>query len=108
MVVNSRIVGVFKMTDETGGDDKLLCVIDDVRFDDCKELEDISQFTLDEIEHFFVHYKGLEPGKEVKGSGWGSREEAEQILEAALKSYEAEGHNEKEDVAERTDAEAKN
>ena len=84
VVVNSRIIGVFKMTDEAGGDDKLLCVIDDVRFDDYQELDDISQFTLDEIEHFFVHYKDLEPGKEVKGSGWGDKAEAERILQEAI------------------------
>lgn len=108
VVVNSRIIGVFKMTDEAGGDDKLLCVIDDVRFDDYQELDDISQFTLDEIEHFFVHYKDLEPGKEVKGSGWGSREEAEKIFEASLEAYKATGENLKENVAEESDAKSEN
>ena len=108
VVVNSRIVGVFKMTDEAGGDDKLLCVIDDVRFDDYQELDDISQFTLDEIEHFFMHYKDLEPGKSVNSAGWGNREEAEAILDAALKAYEAEGHNEKDNVEEEIDAKTEN
>lgn len=108
VVVNARIVGVFKMTDEAGGDDKLLCVIDDPRFDHYQELEDISQFTRDEIEHFFVHYKDLEPGKEVEGSGWAGREEAEALFEETLKNYEKEGVNSKDKVAEEKDAESEN
>ena len=64
--------------------DALLCVLDDPRFEDFQNVGDISQFTLDEIEHFFVHYKDLEPGKEVKGSGWGDKAEAERILQEAI------------------------
>ena len=84
VIVKARPVGVFKMVDEAGGDDKLLCVLDDPRFEDFQNVGDISQFTLDEIEHFFVHDKDLEPGKEVKGSGWGDKAEAERILQEAI------------------------
>lgn len=84
VVVDARPVGVFKMTDEAGGDDKLLCVIDDVRYDNIKDIDDVPQALKDEIEHFFVHYKDLEPNKEVSGSGWGSQSEAQAILDAAL------------------------
>ena len=84
VIVKARPVGVFKMVDEAGGDDKLLCVLDDPRFEDFQNVGDISQFTLDEIEHFFVNYKDLEPGKEVKGSGWGDKAEAERILQEAI------------------------
>ena len=87
VVVEARIVGVFKMTDEAGGDDKLLCVLDDVRFDHYQDIDDVSQFTKDEIEHFFVHYKDLEPGKEVSGSGWGDKAEAERILAEAIERH---------------------
>ena len=87
VVVHARIVGVFKMTDEAGGDDKLLCVIDDPRFEQFQDLEDISPFTRDEIEHFFVHYKDLEPGKEVKAAGWGSREDAERIYQESIERF---------------------
>ncbi len=87
VIVKARPVGVFKMTDEAGGDDKLLCVLDDPRFEDFQDVGDISQFTLDEIEHFFVHYKDLEPGKEVKGSGWGNKEEAQRILDEAIERH---------------------
>lgn len=80
VVVEARVVGVFKMTDEAGGDDKLLAVLDDPRWEHIADISDVSSFLRDEIEHFFVHYKDLEPGKEVSGSGWGDRAEAETIL----------------------------
>lgn len=100
VVVNARIVGVFKMTDEAGGDDKLLCVIDDPRFDQFQELEDISPFTRDEVEHFFIHYKDLEPNKEVTGAGWGSREEAVRILDESIERYKEVGTNTREGLEE--------
>ncbi|OIR41854.1 inorganic pyrophosphatase [Corynebacterium sp. NML140438] len=87
VIVKARPIGVFKMTDEAGGDDKLLCVIDDVRYDHYQDIDDISQFLKDEIEHFFVHYKDLEPNKEVSGSGWGNKAEAEKILQASIENY---------------------
>ncbi|MCQ4614677.1 MULTISPECIES: inorganic diphosphatase [Corynebacterium] len=87
VIVKARPIGVFKMTDEAGGDDKLLCVIDDVRYDHYQDIDDVSQFLKDEIEHFFVHYKDLEPNKEVSGSGWGNKAEAEKILQASIDNY---------------------
>ena len=83
VVVAARPIGVFKMTDEAGGDDKLLCVIDDVRYEGYQDISDVSDFLKNEIEHFFVHYKDLEPNKEVTGSGWGDKAEAEKILDEA-------------------------
>ena len=89
VIVKARPLGVFKMTDEAGGDDKLLCVLDDVRFDHYQDISDVSDFLKDEIEHFFVHYKDLEPNKEVTGSGWGNRAEAETILEDSIKNFKS-------------------
>lgn len=89
VIVKARPLGVFKMTDEAGGDDKLLCVLDDVRFDHYQDISDVSDFLKDEIEHFFVHYKDLEPNKEVTGSGWGNRAEAEKILEDSIKNFKS-------------------
>ena len=83
------VLGVFKMTDEAGGDDKLLCVIDDPRWAHLQDIEDVSQFQRDEIEHFFVHYKDLEPNKEVTGSGWGNKAEAEKIHAEAIARYKS-------------------
>lgn len=84
VIVKARPLGVFKMTDEAGGDDKLLCVIDDVRYEHLKDIEDVSSFLKDEVEHFFVHYKDLEPGKEAFGAGWGNAAEAQRILDDAI------------------------
>ena len=66
-------IGVFNMTDDGGGDAKLLCVPADKRFDHIKELEDIDEWLIKEIEHFFTRYKDLEPGKWVKAEGWEGR-----------------------------------
>ena len=89
VIVPARVLGVFKMTDEAGGDDKLLCVIDDPRWAHLQDIEDVSQFKRDEIEHFFVHYKDLEPNKEVTGSGWGNKAEAEKIHAEAIARYKS-------------------
>lgn len=86
--VNARIVGVFHMTDEAGGDDKLITVLDDPRYDHIQELEDVSQYLRDEIEHFFVHYKDLEKDKEVSGTGWGSRETAEKVMQDSIDRFQ--------------------
>ena len=87
VIVEARPVGVFKMTDEAGGDDKLLCVIDDPRWERYQDINDVEDSIKDEIEHFFVHYKDLEPNKEVTGSGWGDKAEAEKILEEAIARF---------------------
>lgn len=87
VIVKARPLGVFKMTDEAGGDDKLLCVIDDVRWNHLQDISDVSDFMKDEIEHFFTRYKDLEPNKEVTGSGWGDKAEAEKILEEAIARF---------------------
>ena len=65
-------MGMFRMTDEKGGDDKVLCVpAGDPRWDHITDIGDVSEFELDAIKHFFVHYKDLEPGKFVEGSRLG-------------------------------------
>ena len=69
---------MFQMTDEAGGDDKVLCVpAGDPRWDHIQDLGDVPPFELEAIKHFFVHYKDLEPGKYVKAADWVGREEAE-------------------------------
>ena len=89
-----RPVGVFNMTDDGGSDAKVIAVpAKDPRWDWVQEVEDIPEFTRKEIEHFFEHYKDLEPGKWVKTEGWGSRADAEAIVEAGVKAYvPAAGH----------------
>ena len=92
-IVEARPVAMFKMTDEAGGDDKLLCVpAGDPRWDHIQDVGDVSQFDLDAIQHFFVHYKDLEPGKFVKAADWASREEAEAELQRSIDRFEESGH----------------
>ena len=67
-----RPVGVFNMTDDGGGDAKVVAVpAGDPRWDWIQDVDDIPEFTRNEIEHFFEHYKDLEPNKWVKTEGWG-------------------------------------
>ncbi|HEU4997866.1 MAG TPA: inorganic diphosphatase [Lapillicoccus sp.] len=83
--VLARPIGVFHMTDEAGGDDKLLCVpAKDPRQAHITELEHINEFDRLEIQHFFETYKDLEPGKSVEGAKWDGREDAERTTTEAL------------------------
>ena len=56
-VVECRAVGLYHMVDEAGGDDKVLCVPADVRFDDIKDIDDVNEYHKAEIKHFFEQYK---------------------------------------------------
>ena len=77
-VIRCRALGMFRMRDEKGGDDKVLCVPSaDQRASWRTDIEDVSEFHRLEIQHFFEVYKDLEPGKSVEGAHWVGREEAE-------------------------------
>ncbi|ORB32005.1 inorganic diphosphatase [Mycolicibacterium parafortuitum] len=91
-IVEARPVGMFRMEDEKGGDDKVLCVLADPRWDHIQDIGDVNQFELDAIKHFFVHYKDLEPGKFVKAADWVGREEAEAEVNRSVERFKAEGH----------------
>ena len=87
-----RPVGVFNMTDDGGRDAKVIAVpAKDPRWDWVQDVDDIPEFTRKEIEHFFEHYKDLEPGKWVKTEGWGDAAEAEAIVQAGIAAYQP-GH----------------
>ena len=87
-VVSCRVVGMFRMTDEKGGDDKLLCVAaGDIRKNNLKDLSDVPTYELDEIKHFFEVYKTLEPGKEVLGGDWVGHVAAELEINASYARY---------------------
>jgi len=91
-VVRCRVIGMFRMRDEAGGDDKLLCVpAGDVRKDHLKEITDVPEFDRLEIKHFFEVYKDLEPGKSVEGALWVGRDEAEKEIHDSYDRYRA-GH----------------
>ena len=83
-LIKCRAIGMFRMRDEAGGDDKVLCIpAGDPRKDHIQDLTDISEFDLLEIQHFFETYKDLEPGKSVEGATWTGRSEAEEEIEAS-------------------------
>ena len=80
-LITCRALGMFRMTDEAGGDDKVLCVpATDPRMAHLTDINDVSEFDRLEIQHFFETYKDLEPGKSVEGAEWVGREEAEEEI----------------------------
>ena len=88
-VVSVRAIGMFRMTDEMGGDDKLLCVpAGDVRKEHLRDIHHVSEFDRLEIQHFFEVYKDLEPGKSVEGASWAGRTAAEAEVHASYKRFD--------------------
>ena len=82
-VMSVRPVGVLLMEDEAGGDEKIIAVPSSKltqRYDKVKSYSDLPDITLAQIQHFFEHYKDLEPGKWVKIDGWYGPEEAKKEI----------------------------
>jgi inorganic pyrophosphatase len=93
VLIKARPVAMFRMTDEAGGDDKVLCVpAGDVRWDHVKDIGDVPAFELDVIKHFFSQYKALEPGKFVKTADWVGRAEAEAEVLRSVDRFKAGAH----------------
>lgn len=93
VLVAARPVGMFRMVDEHGGDDKVLCVPAGYpRWDHVQDIGDVPAFELDAIKHFFVHYKDLEPGKFVKAADWVDRAEAEAEVQRSVERFKAGTH----------------
>lgn len=92
IVLEARPIAVFNMTDDGGGDAKVICVLDDPRYDHLQEIGDVEPFLIKEIEHFFTHYKDLEPGKWVKAEGFADKAAAEKELQASIERFQAQGH----------------
>jgi inorganic pyrophosphatase len=85
---------MFRMTDEKGGDDKVLTVpATDPRMTHFQDITDVSEFDRLEIQHFFETYKDLEPGKSVEGAEWVGREAAEEEIVASLARAKEDGHH---------------
>ena len=86
-VINVRPIGVLKMVDDGGGDEKIIAVPSHKltkRYDSVKNYTDLPIITLEQIQHFFEHYKDLEPGKWVKVNGWGDAAEAKKLIVEAI------------------------
>jgi inorganic pyrophosphatase len=86
-VINVRPIGVLKMEDNSGKDEKIIAVPSPkltLRYEKVKDYTDLPEITLKQIEHFFEHYKDLEPGKWVKIYGWGDAKEAGALILEAI------------------------
>jgi len=89
-VIRCRPVGVLKMTDESGDDAKVLAVPVDKLcriFRQVQDISDVSPALLEQIAHFFEHYKDLDEGKWVRVQGWAGVEAAKAEILASVKMY---------------------
>ena len=86
-VINVRPVGVLIMEDNAGQDEKIIAVPSHAltkRYDHVVNHSDLPEITMQQIEHFFEHYKDLEPGKWVKIGDWHGADEAKQLIVDAI------------------------
>jgi inorganic pyrophosphatase len=86
-VINCRPIGVLVMEDDGGGDEKILAVPSlklTKRYGKVVNYSDLPQITTSQIEHFFAHYKDLEPNKWVKIHHWGNADEARRLIVEAM------------------------
>jgi inorganic pyrophosphatase len=86
-VIRVRPVGVLLMEDDKGGDEKLITVPVDSTFpyySDIRDLVDLPSIVTQQIEHFFKHYKDLEPGKWARLNGWGDAQVAKRLIVEAI------------------------
>jgi len=92
-LIQCRAIGMFRMRDENGPDDKILAVVaTDPRMAHLNDIADVSDFELLEIQHFFEVYKELEPGKVVEAARWVGAADAEAEIEGCRKRLaESEG-----------------
>jgi inorganic pyrophosphatase len=89
-IVRVRVIGALIIEDEKGEDPKILSVLaDDARFEGIKDISDIHEHRLREIQEFFETYKRLEPHKWVKIKEWKNMEAATEIIEYAMKKFDA-------------------
>lgn len=92
VIIPSRPIGVLMMEDESGVDEKLLCVpLDDLHpfYGNVSSFRDVRPVLLEQISHFFEHYKDLEADKWVKVQGWGEAEEALELIRDAIERADA-------------------
>ncbi|MCE7506833.1 inorganic diphosphatase [Polynucleobacter sp. IMCC30063] len=98
VVVSCRAIGLLQMEDEAGQDAKLLAVPEDrilSIYTHWQKPEDMNPLRLNQIKHFFEHYKDLEVGKWVKVSGWGGVADAHHEILEGVKRYREEKEGKK-------------
>ncbi|HEY1622987.1 MAG TPA: inorganic diphosphatase [Streptosporangiaceae bacterium] len=95
-LITCRVIGMFRMRDEKGLDDKVLCVpARDPRNAHLTDIGDVPTFDRLEIQHFFEVYKELEPGKSVQAEAWANRAAAEEQVEACRERFAELGHHDR-------------
>ena len=88
-VIRVRPIGMLQMEDESGQDEKIICVPHDkisLHYKDVAAVEDLPAILRQQIEHFFTRYKDLEPGKWVKVTGWADKAAAEAAITKAIEA----------------------
>ncbi|WP_185984391.1 inorganic diphosphatase [Aureimonas mangrovi] len=91
-VVNVRPIGVLVMEDDGGQDEKIIAVPSrkmSSQFDRIVDYNDLPEISCKQIEHFFEHYKDLEPGKWVKIGSWGGVDQAKKLISEAVERFDA-------------------
>jgi inorganic pyrophosphatase len=91
-IMSCKVVGVLLMRDEAGQDEKIVAVPSahlTKRYEKIENFTDLPEITLHQFEHFFAHYKDLEPGKWVKIERWGDAQEAREIVRKAIQKAAA-------------------
>ena len=93
-VMNVRPIGVLMMQDDAGGDEKIIAVPSPKltkRYENVMNHTDLPAITREQIQHFFQHYKDLEPGKWVKLLGWGDATDARRLIREAIARAKTKG-----------------
>ena len=93
-VIPCRPVGVLLMEDDGGGDEKIIAVPSSrttQRYDKIQTYTDLPSITIEQIQHFFEHYKDLEPDKWVKIKEWGHADTARRMIVEAIDRHAASG-----------------
>ena len=91
-VINVRPIGVLVMEDNKGQDEKIIAVPSPhltLRYEKVHNYTDLPDITLKQIQHFFEHYKDLEPGKWVKIGDWGDEDYARKLIVEAIERFKS-------------------
>lgn len=91
-LINVRPIGVLVMEDNAGQDEKIIAVPSShltLRYEGINNYDDLPLITLEQVRHFFEHYKDLEPGKWVRIGDWRDASEARRMIVEAMERYQA-------------------
>lgn len=89
-IIKCRVIGVLLMTDESGQDEKIIClptVKADKFYEKIHSYKDLPEIEIDKIKHFFERYKDLDHGKWVKIDQWQDEKEAFKIIEEGIQKF---------------------